>query len=537
MSKTNETYIKIRKFLKENFRLNHTILLLSLILYSVFAFLTIEHEAIYLDEGLSLYLASLPSDIFESTKASTLFPLYHMLLFLWIQIFGSKDDFLLRSVGLLTGIGTIVITYYLSQFFFKNKVDSSLAALLLSFSPLFIRFTQEVRFYCLFGFLSTLTVLLLLKFIETEKRKWGILFIIIATLGLYTLILQAYVLIGLGLVLLIAARHKAKLLIHGILSYSLIFIFYFPWLWIKREVFRFRTQRSGLEFFSILQRSLRDISGWVGNIHLSSPNIYLFEIILSIIFIPIFVCASVIILLKFRNERDLTKFSILFILVPIYMSPSIISVITTSANLRVQYYMASAPLFSIWIIQCFNALKTYSSSIRIRNKISIDFSIALIIIIVLLQLSGTFRFTLNHDFYDQDFKGVCTYLNSNYKEGHSILLFGFTTNIMHYLEDEPQNEVFRTTKRLYSGYTDPPTIGWDFNKIFKIIPGTFLANTTFGNVPLNVLKQYIGVYVITYQSTEIPHDWAAEWLKKNAVLQEIDQFESMYIMTFIVKSN
>ena len=114
-------------------------------------------QSIWIDEAFSIYNAqhSVASII---SLQDTSPPLYHLLLHLWIQAFGTSA-IAARSLSVVFGSLLIIATYLLAAYLFDKEVGI-IASMLVAISPLFIYFSQEARAYCLFFLLSVIKAVL-----------------------------------------------------------------------------------------------------------------------------------------------------------------------------------------------------------------------------------------------------------------------------------------------------------------------------------------------------------------------------------------
>jgi tetratricopeptide (TPR) repeat protein len=119
-------------------------------------------------------------------------PLYRLFLSLWV-LFG-KTEYIIRLSVVLFSILGLAATYSLGASVFNKRVGL-IAVLLLAFSATHIYYSQEIRFYALFGFLCVLTVITLLKFLK--KPTWGswISLVIVHTVSFYSGYYTAFIII------------------------------------------------------------------------------------------------------------------------------------------------------------------------------------------------------------------------------------------------------------------------------------------------------------------------------------------------------
>ncbi len=122
----------------------------------------IARDDLWFDEAFTGVLMKLPFNEFVEVVAKDATPpLYYYLSRVWTMLFGS-DDFALRLLPTLTGIGTIYVAYLVGKTLF-NKESGLLSAILIAISPFFTGYSIEARAYSLFGFVTILTFYFLIK--------------------------------------------------------------------------------------------------------------------------------------------------------------------------------------------------------------------------------------------------------------------------------------------------------------------------------------------------------------------------------------
>lgn len=110
-------------------------------------------------------------------------PLYFVLLHFWMKL--STDEAWLRSLSVLFGLGSIVLTYLLGCQLY-SKLTGLVAALLLTFSTLAIDQAQEVRMYMMSLCVGIAGSLILLHLLETFKTSYFISWLSLRFLAVLT---------------------------------------------------------------------------------------------------------------------------------------------------------------------------------------------------------------------------------------------------------------------------------------------------------------------------------------------------------------
>lgn len=165
---------------------------------------TLAKASIWFDEAFSAYLIRYDfAKIWHFTSVDVHPPLYYFALKIWSIIFGTSD-FGLRSLSVFFGVLTLIFAFYLIKRIFKSTKTALLSIVMLAISPMFVRYSQEIRMYMMVAFLSILTVrafyeIYLAKNSEKSKKKWRIIFVLSAAAGLWTQYLYGLTIVALWL--------------------------------------------------------------------------------------------------------------------------------------------------------------------------------------------------------------------------------------------------------------------------------------------------------------------------------------------------
>lgn len=104
-------------------------------------------------------------------------PLYPLLLRYWLYCWGVSEA-ALRSLSVIFGVGTLLLSYYIGKRLFNRRIAYS-AVFLLTLSPFHIFYSQEVRYYMMSLFLFLLSVHVFLRLLTYQtKRLYGYLCLI-----------------------------------------------------------------------------------------------------------------------------------------------------------------------------------------------------------------------------------------------------------------------------------------------------------------------------------------------------------------------
>lgn len=188
--------------------------------------LTLLNESLWGDEGFSAI--AVQRGFFEMigvVMRDTAPPLFYILGFIWVRIFG-HSEIALRSLSMLLMVGASVFAGLTVGKISKNKILGVLGGFLAFFSPFLIPFAFEWRMYALLTF----TVSASIYFFAMRNWKWYVVF---SVASLYTHHFSIFTLAGQGLWFLIFEFDWKK---HGtylkqLKPFLLIGALYIPWLY------------------------------------------------------------------------------------------------------------------------------------------------------------------------------------------------------------------------------------------------------------------------------------------------------------------
>jgi len=168
-------------FAKKDFFL----LLSGSVLFLIATLSTISLPSIWFDEAFGAYLIRF--DFFEIAKytaADVHPPLYYWLLKMWSLLFGNSE-LALRSMSVMFGALSIILGYLLVKKLFNQKA-AMLGVMLMSITPMFVRYSQEARMYTLVVAIALAATLVMVYALETKKSKLWIYYGILVGLGMLT---------------------------------------------------------------------------------------------------------------------------------------------------------------------------------------------------------------------------------------------------------------------------------------------------------------------------------------------------------------
>lgn len=160
-------------------------------------------RSVWWDEGLAAWAARQPLGQLTNWTAHDVHPpLYFALLHFWRLVSGDSE-FGLRLFSAVLGTCAVAATYLLGRKV-GGQMVGWLAALFLGVSRFAIDWSQEMRMYTLTALLSALVLWAVLGLWQQHSNgrfwKWGAVYVLLMTAGLYSLYLFALILVVANLV-------------------------------------------------------------------------------------------------------------------------------------------------------------------------------------------------------------------------------------------------------------------------------------------------------------------------------------------------
>ncbi len=203
--------------------------LLIVIISGFLRFYNLLFQSYWLDELSSVYTSNPSRTIVEVYNMSLegAPPLYHLFLWCWYQLF-EFNEYSGRAFSAFLGVFIVLLGIILARVLFNQKT-AIYAGVLIAFNPFLIMYSQEVRTYSLFTFLSLLSLFLFLKAINTSKEKYYLLYVMSILLVIYSHYFGFFLLIAQFLfICLVKINWLKKNSIWVLICAFLIFIGVFP---------------------------------------------------------------------------------------------------------------------------------------------------------------------------------------------------------------------------------------------------------------------------------------------------------------------
>ena len=194
----------------------------------------LDSKSIWLDDGLSTWIASHSNiiQVLNETSFSRQNPLFSTIMHFWISVFG-KSEFFIRLPNVFFSLGIVYMAFRIGTLLYNNKVGI-LSSLLLSLSVFHINHAQESRPYVLGSLLTLISVYFYIKLITEENFRHKIGYLISSVLLLYNHMIGFFIIIAQSIYLLIlkSTDHKNRRI--NLKSWTklqlLILVLFLPWI-------------------------------------------------------------------------------------------------------------------------------------------------------------------------------------------------------------------------------------------------------------------------------------------------------------------
>ena len=142
-------------------------------------------QSVGFDEAYSSYLTRFDfGSIANFTAANAHPPFYYFILKGWAHLFGHAD-FAMRMLSVICGALAILFAFLWLKYKYGLKA-AMIAGFLLSISPVFIRYGQEMSMYTMIVAIVFAATYFLQLAIDNGQKKWWIIYTILIALGMWT---------------------------------------------------------------------------------------------------------------------------------------------------------------------------------------------------------------------------------------------------------------------------------------------------------------------------------------------------------------
>ena len=203
------------------------------VLFAILAMIKMDLSVWY-DESYTAYLIQGNfGEIWNLTAVDVHPPMYYFALKVWSLVFGSSAV-ALRGMSIFWGVVAIFLAFYLIKRLFNMKT-ASVATFLMTLSPLFVRYAEEMRMYTMvLAIVLAATLVMVVAIERTKKQKEGfewtwLLYGVLLVIGMMTHYFVAMAWMA-QLVYLIYYYRRKIWRRDIILGYALAVGLFLPWL-------------------------------------------------------------------------------------------------------------------------------------------------------------------------------------------------------------------------------------------------------------------------------------------------------------------
>lgn len=185
--------------------------LLLMVVGALLRFWSIDTRGLWLDEAVTIMHArSTLADVVATVASGVHPPLFHILMSLWIRVFGSAET-AVRSFAAVWGLLSIPAAYWATRVVFDRR-SGLIAATIAAFSPYLVWYSQEARMYSMMLFFGFMSVGYLAMAIKTNRTRHWVAYTVFTFLGMFTHYFFVFLVLGEGLyfvaIEVISAHHK-----------------------------------------------------------------------------------------------------------------------------------------------------------------------------------------------------------------------------------------------------------------------------------------------------------------------------------------
>lgn len=203
--------------------------MLGLLVVSFLLRSTALHGRYWIDEGLSVGIASFPiADIPGALRQDGSPPLYYLLLHVWISLIGDGEA---RTHALSLGFAllTVPVGFALARALFSERA-AWFTAVVAALIPFLSYYAQETRMYALAALLSMLAAGTFALVYLAGRTRWMPAFVLSGAALIYTHNWGLFMMAGTGLALLPLLRAGRVAWRDALIGYGAIGLLYLPWL-------------------------------------------------------------------------------------------------------------------------------------------------------------------------------------------------------------------------------------------------------------------------------------------------------------------
>jgi mannosyltransferase len=215
-------------------------LLPILTLAAFLSFYRLDYQSLWYDEAYTANVTSPATSslwyIWSGGPVAYMPPLHHTLVY-FVRLLLGMGEWALRLPSVLAGILTVALIYATAKYCFNRRV-AAFASLIAAVSTFHVYYSQEARAYSLLMLLSIASTYYLLRALREKRQIWWLAYMIFASLGMYTHLFMAFVLVAHNAYLLMEWENKRVSGRAWALSQAVPILVFSPWLVIYAGYYR-----------------------------------------------------------------------------------------------------------------------------------------------------------------------------------------------------------------------------------------------------------------------------------------------------------
>ncbi|MDL1895795.1 hypothetical protein FBQ82_05945 [Anaerolineae bacterium CFX7] len=408
------------------------VLALTLVAFGLRVF-QLDKQSLWYDEAFSVFLSRFDlATITARTAADIQPPLYYYLLNLWMTLAGDSE-FAVRFLSLFFGVLTIPLMFATARRLF-NPVTGLFAALIATFSALYLWYSQEARMYTLITFLGLLSSYALLRVLRPSSpalcskgtgRRWWIVFAVANIAAVYTHYF-AFALIAFqfiyALYVILTQREKRALWRGALISFAAILLAFLPW-----APFMLNRLGEDVSYFRgelKLDEALRHIG-----INFAVGESALEQIAQTIALVWLVALAIALIAYFIQNRKSKIEnrnsfaplvFALLYLVIPLVL---LLFLFSRNPKFNARYLMLASPGLYLMLAAGLASLWHMLSARNVIARVASGAALALMAI----ALFGSSLYAINNAYFDPaftkaDFRGVAKFVSENARADEAIIL-------------------------------------------------------------------------------------------------------------------
>lgn len=404
------------------------ILLLILLFGAIIRIAGLGAPSIRGDEGGSIFMASrsIPA-LFDNIHADSHPPLFYLLLHFWMKL--GSSEFYLRLLPAIISILSIPLIFLVGKKLANERVGL-FAAAILAFSQFHLRYAQTIRSYTLSAFLVLVSTYYLVSYLQDNRRRNLICYVVSSALCLYTHYYTAFILIAQNLFFFIKWKDHRALIKNWIIAQFGILLLFLPWLPVLFVQFT-QPVPGSLTFykatFYLFKLSVDNIFLRLGMVMFHISIGYMKFSLGHPLFLAVFLSSIIVFpLLLFRSLKGGSEGKNFLPLLLFAVPVAVLSVLwytgLTAQLIYARYLLYCTPFYYLLIAKGLDSLP---------QARAINWSALLLSVILVLSSISIYSY-YEYDSKQDDIRGVANFIKSNAGPGDKVVIS--TTNLVYHFK-------------------------------------------------------------------------------------------------------